>query len=167
MPESTPRQQYAVLPWRRAEGLEILLVTSRETGRWVIPKGWPMAGRSEGESAAEEAYEEAGVRGRLAAEPVGHYDYRKRLRGGGKKPFRVEVFPLEVTEILDLWPEAHERRRQWVSPEAAAALVHEPQLAALIRTFAGDLLGQALPTPTSSQAIWQTLKALLRLLGLR
>jgi len=77
------------------------------------------------------------------------------------------VFAMEVTEVLDQWPEMHQRARQWLSPQEAVALVEEPELAALIRTFAGDRLGQALPGPTCSQAIWQKLKALLRLLGLR
>ncbi len=160
-------QQYAALPWRQAPGLEILLITSRETRRWVIPKGWPMSGKSAAESAAQEAYEEAGIRGEMTAQAMGHYSYRKRLRGGGRKRFRVDVFAMEVTEVLDLWPEAHERARQWLSPQEALALVEEPELAALIRRFAGDQLGQALPAPTCSQAIWQKLKALLRLLGLR
>ena len=160
-------QQYAALPWRRAPVFEILLITSRETRRWVIPKGWPMPGLSAAESAAQEAYEEAGIRGQMAAQALGHYSYNKRQRGRAKKRFRVDVFAMEVTEVLDLWPEAHERARQWVSPAEAAARVEEPELAALIREFAGDQLGQALPAPTCSQAIWQKLKALLRLLGLR
>ena len=163
----TANQQYAALPWRRADGLEILLITSRETKRWVIPKGWPIAGRGAAESAAQEAYEEAGVRGIVAAKALGHYYYRKRLAGRARTFFQVEVFAMEVTEILDLWPEAHERRRQWLSPHKAADYVHEAELAALIRTFAGDQLGQALPGPTYPQAIWRKLKALLRLAGLR
>ncbi|MDO8354642.1 MAG: hypothetical protein Q7T14_14385, partial [Aestuariivirga sp.] len=93
--------------------------------------------------------------------------YCKRLRGGARKRFRVDVFAMEVTEVLDLWLEAHERARQWLSPQEALALVEEPELAALIRRFAGDQLGQALPAPTGYQAIWQQLKTLLRLLGLR
>ena len=160
-------QQYAVLPWRWAQGIEILLITSRESRRWVIPKGWPVPGHGGAESAAQEAYEEAGVRGQVMEKAVGHYDYKKRLRGGGKKRFRVDVFAMEVTEVLDLWPEAHERTRQWLSPHEAASHVNEPELAAIIRTFAGDQLGQALPIPTWPQAIWQKLKDLLRLLGLR
>ena len=160
-------QQYAALPWRRAQGLEFLLITSRETRRWVIPKGWPIPGKSAAESAAQEAYEEAGVRGEMTAQAIGHYGYRKRLRGGAKKRFRVEVFAMEVTEVLDLWPEANERARQWLSPQEALALVEEPELAALIRRFAGDKSGLALPAPTWSQAIWHRLKALFRLLGLR
>ena len=160
-------QQFAALPWRQAQGFEILLITSRETRRWVIPKGWPMAGHAAAESAAQEAYEEAGIRGRVATPAIGHYGYTKRVRGSGKKRFRVDVFAMEVTEILDLWPEAHERTRQWLSPQEAAAHVNEPELATLIRAFAADQLGQALPTPTWTQAFWQKLKALLRLLGLR
>ena len=167
MKDSGASQQYAALPWRKARVFEILLITSRETRRWVIPKGWPMPGHSAAESAAQEAYEEAGVRGQMAAQAIGHYGYSKRLRGRAKKRFRVDVFGMEVTEVLDLWPEAHERTRQWLSPADAAAHVDEPELAALIRTFAADQLGQALPAPTYSQAIWQKVKALLRLLGLR
>lgn len=160
-------QQYAALPWRRVPRFEILLITSRETRRWVIPKGWPTPGKSAAESAAQEAYEEAGIRGQMAALALGHYSYSKRQRGGARKRFLVDVFAMEVTEVLDQWPEAHQRARQWLSPAEAAARVEEPELAALIRTFAGDQLGQALPALTWSQAIWQKLKALLRLLGLR
>jgi 8-oxo-dGTP pyrophosphatase MutT (NUDIX family) len=160
-------QQYAALPWRQAASLEILLITSRETRRWVIPKGWPIPAHSAAESAAQEAYEEAGIRGQMAAQAIGHYGYRKRQRGGAKKRFRVEVFAMEVTEVLDLWPEAHERTRQWLSPAEAAIRVDEPGLAVLIRTFAEEHLGQKLPAPTWSQAIWQKLRTLLRLLGLR
>jgi len=160
-------QQYAALPWRQAQGLEILLITSRETRRWVIPKGWPIPEKNAAESAAQEAYEEAGIRGQMSALALGHYIYRKRQRGGARKRFRVEVFAMEVTEVLDLWPEAHERARQWLSPAEAAARVDEPELAALIRAFAGDQLGQALPAPTYPEVIWQRLKAVLRLLGLR
>jgi 8-oxo-dGTP pyrophosphatase MutT (NUDIX family) len=160
-------QQYAALPWRRAPSFEILLITSRETRRWVIPKGWPMSGKSAAGSAAQEAYEEAGIRGEMTAQTIGYYGYSKRLRGGARKRFRVEVFAMEVTEILDLWPEAHERARRWLSPGEALALVEEPELAALIRAFAGEHLGQALPALTGSQAIRQKLKVLLRFLGLR
>ena len=119
------------------------------------------------EKCGEEAYEEEGHSRANSGQAMGHYGYSKRLQRGAKKRFRVEVFAMEVTEVLDHWPEAHERARQWLSPAAAWALVEEPELAALIRTFAGDQLGQALPTPTCSQAIWQQVKALLRLLGLR
>ncbi len=116
MKKDTASQQYAALPWRQAAGPEILLITSRETRRWVIPKGWPIPAHSAAESAAQEAYEEAGIRGGMAAQPIGHYRYRKRLPGGAKKPFQVDVFGMEVTEVLDLWPEAHERTRDGFRP---------------------------------------------------
>lgn len=167
MKNADDSQQYAALPWRQSPNLEILLITSRETRRWVIPKGWPMPEKSPAESAAQEAYEEAGIHGQIEGQAIGHYGYSKRQRGGSKKRFRVDVFAMEVTEILDLWPEAHERARQWLSPAEAAIRVDEPGLAVLIRTFAEERLGQKLPTPTWPQAIWQKLRALLRLLGLR
>ena len=167
MKDVAAKQQYAALPWRRAPDFEILLITSRETRRWVIPKGWPMPGHSAAESAAQEAYEEAGIRGEMRAEAIGQYGYNKRLRGRTMKRFRVDVFALEVTEVLDLWPEAHQRTRQWLSPAEAAVRVNEPELAILIRTFAGDQLGQALPAPTFPQQIWEKLKVFLRILGLR
>jgi 8-oxo-dGTP pyrophosphatase MutT (NUDIX family) len=150
-------QQYAVLPWRRADGLEVLLITSRETRRWVIPKGWPMDGRTNAASAGQEAFEEAGIRGPVATEALGFFEYQKR----GKGQLRVDVFAMNVTEVLDQWPEAHERKRQWFPPDTAASLVDEPQLAALIRGFAGDQSERVLPTLTYLQAAWQRLKALL------
>ena len=167
MKKDTASQQYAALPWRQVQDFEILLITSRETRRWIIPKGWPIPAHSAAASAAQEAFEEAGVRGEMTAETIGHYSYSKRLRSGAKMRFRVYVFGMEVTEVLDPWPEAYERRRQWFSPVEAAVRVEEPELAILIRTFAGDRLGQALPALTCSQVIWQQVKALLRLLGLR
>ena len=160
-------QQYAALPWRRVSELEILLITSRETPRWVIPKGWPMDGLSEAEAAAQEAYEEAGIRGDMATPSAGIYTYAKRVRGGGNTRCQVDVFAMEVTEILDLWPEAHQRRRQWFSTQEAAARVNEPELAEIIRGVAAGLSAQALPAPTYLQAIWRQLARLLRFVGLR
>lgn len=160
-------QQYAALPWRQGSMLEILLITSRETQRWVIPKGWPMDGYSDSEAAAQEAYEEAGIRGKTASRSLGSYTYSKRIRSGGRTRCRVDVFAMEVNEVLDLWPEAHQRRRQWFSPEDAAAHVNEPELAQIIRAAAVGLSGQALPAPTYSQAIWRQLTRMLRFLGLR
>jgi 8-oxo-dGTP pyrophosphatase MutT (NUDIX family) len=163
----TPAQQYAALPWRRAAELEILLITSRETKRWVIPKGWPMDGRTDAESAAQEAYEEAGIRGHMTDTAIGFYEYEKRGQGRGRKRLRVDVFAMEVTEVLDLWPEAHQRRRRWLSPQQAAGLVDEPKLAALIRGFAGDQSERALPAPTYLQAAWRQVRAWLRRVGAR
>jgi 8-oxo-dGTP pyrophosphatase MutT (NUDIX family) len=133
MKDTGASQQYAALPWRRVDGFEILLITSRQTGRWVVPKGWPIPGHTTCETAAQEAYEEAGIRGQMTADALGQYRYSK-----AKKRFRVDVFGMEVTEILDLWPEMHERKRQWFSPAEAAVRITEPGLAILIRTFFED-----------------------------
>jgi 8-oxo-dGTP pyrophosphatase MutT (NUDIX family) len=167
MNDRVPEQQYGALPWRRVAGIEILLITSRETQRWVIPKGWPMEEHTDAEAAAQEAYEEAGIKGSMATAPAGFYTYAKRVRGGGKTRCRVDVFTMEVTEILDLWPEAHQRRRQWFSPQVAASHVNEPQLAEIIREVAAGLSGQGLPVPTYLQAVWRQLARVLRLLGLQ
>ena len=156
-------QQYAALPWRKVERFEILLITSRQSGRWIIPKGWPMPGHTGSEAAAQEAYEEAGIRGQIAPEVIGCYSYTKRLEETGNTLLRVDVFEMEVTEVLDLWPEVHQRKRQWFSPAEAAVRIYEPELAIIIRTFAQDQFEQALPALTSSQVLWQKLKALLRI----
>jgi 8-oxo-dGTP pyrophosphatase MutT (NUDIX family) len=129
-------RQYAALPYRQAGELSILLVTSRETGRWVLPKGWPMKGKKPQAAAAREALEEAGVTGQIAKRPVGAYPYAKRLVGGGLVDCVVEVFPLEVQKQLKRWPEQHERITQWFTPLEAANAVHEPELADLIAVFA-------------------------------
>lgn len=132
-----PRTQYAALPWRRTgDGeVEILLITSRETRRWVIPKGWPIRGKKPGPSAAREAFEEAGVEGEVSAKPVGVFHYDKRLRSGRLQHIRAPVYALQVARELDAWPEKAERDREWVSPDEAAERVGEPELKALIRGF--------------------------------
>ncbi|MFE1599885.1 NUDIX hydrolase [Methylobacterium sp. ID0610] len=143
-------QQLAALPVRPTpEGdLEVLLVTSRETRRWIVPKGWPMKGRKPHRSAALEACEEAGVIGRIGKTPAGFYTYAKRLPDGGVLPCRVAVYCLTVTKQLATWPEKGQRDVQWVSSEAAAVLVDEPELADLIRELARAAVtahGQAPP----------------------
>lgn len=128
--------QIGALPWRRRDGvLEVLLVTSRETRRWVAPKGWPMPYKSDAEAAATEAWEEAGVKGLIAPAPIGGYSYAKRLKDGSERPCRVKVYPLEVTAERDAWPEATQRERRWMAPTEAAALVAEPELADLLQAF--------------------------------
>ena len=128
--------QYGVLAYRVAEGGEplILLVTSRDTRRWVIPRGNPVVGLPPPASAAEEAYEEAGVRGETQPRELGSYRYRKRRRFGSV-PAEVYVFPMRVTEELEEWPEQAERERRWFARAEAAAAVDEQDLAALISSF--------------------------------
>lgn len=100
-----PRKQYAALPWRTTEDgqVEILLITSRETGRWIIPKGWPIKGLSPEASAPREAFEEAGVTGTPIEAELGHYGYDKRLQDGRSQPVRVSVFELKVSGEAASW----------------------------------------------------------------
>jgi 8-oxo-dGTP pyrophosphatase MutT (NUDIX family) len=130
-------QQVAALPWRQGEnGIEILLVTTRTTKRWVIPKGWTMDGKADFEAAAIEAYEEAGVVGVADIAPVGRYGYLKILQSGKPRRVNVRVFAMAVNEVLMEWPERHERERQWVSPQRALALIGEPELLPIVASFA-------------------------------
>mgnify|MGYP001765170689 CR=1 FL=1 len=128
--------QYGALPWRMGLGVEILLITSRETRRWVIPKGWPMGRLTPAQCAAQEAFEEAGVEGMSDGRVFGHYHYGKRLKNGKVRELNVAVFPLRVTAQLADWPERHEREARWFSAADAADLVAEPGLAELIQNFA-------------------------------
>jgi 8-oxo-dGTP pyrophosphatase MutT (NUDIX family) len=130
------RMQYAALPWMRDTELRVLLVTSRETGRWVIPKGWPQKGRKSHQAAAREAMEEAGVSGKIAKSPLGVYTYLKAVADGAQIPCIVEVFPLEVARQAKRWPERHERTTRWFTATEASDAVQEPELRALILAFA-------------------------------
>lgn len=137
-PDREPRSQAAALPWRRTNGgeVEVLLITSRETRRWVIPKGWPIKGLTSPQTAAREAFEEAGVEGEVAKRKVGVFHYDKRLRTGRMQKVRVGVYPLKVETERQAWPEAPQREKLWTTPAAAAELVQEVELAGLLRTFA-------------------------------
>ena len=160
-------QQFAALPLRRSPEIEILLITSRETKRWIIPKGWPMEGYTDAEGAAQEAFEEAGIRGSMTTPKAGSYTYVKRKSEGGKAWCKVDVFVMDVEEILDLWPEVHQRRRQWFSPERAAIEISEPEVADIIRAVAADRLGHVVKAPTFLQTVLRQIANVLRLLGLR
>lgn len=111
------------------------MITSRETRRWVIPKGGRMAGKSDPQAAAVEAMEEAGVQGEIEQTAVGSFRYAKRLKNGDARMCIVSVFPLNVLIQLGTWPEAAERDRRWMSVKDAASAVMEPDLADLIRAF--------------------------------
>ena len=136
-PDREPRTQYAALPWRKRDdgAIEVLLVTSRETRRWVIPKGWPMKDLAPEACAAQEAFEESGVVGEAGHRRLGVYHYDKRLRSGRLQHVRVTVYPLAVREERDTWPEMAERERRWTTPADAAEAVTEPELKALLAAF--------------------------------
>ncbi|MFI4965454.1 MAG: NUDIX hydrolase [Caulobacterales bacterium] len=136
-PDREPRAQFAALPWRRdpAGGVEVLLITSRETRRWVIPKGWPIKGMNSPKSAAREAFEEAGVQGKVGKRPIGAYAYDKRLKNGRLQHVRVAVFPLLVESEAAAYPELGQRQKIWLPPAEAARRVDEPELMVLLATF--------------------------------
>lgn len=135
--------QYGALPWRmNGDTLEILLVTSRRTHRWIIPKGWPMEGRTPSDSAAREALEEAGIVGEISATAFGRFRYAKYLKSGVNLPCWVDVFPMKVTKVRDDWPEKDARERRWCTASVAAAIVDEPQLKLLILKFEAKLGGK-------------------------
>ena len=130
------KTQYAALPWRYAGGTrEILLISSRDTGRWVIPKGWPIKGLTPAETAAREAFEEAGLGGQVSKKPIGVFEYGKRLNDGTVQPTKVEVFAFEQMVQHPEWPEQGQRRLQWFSVPDAAEAVQEPELKDIIRKF--------------------------------
>ncbi|MFC0811834.1 NUDIX hydrolase [Paracoccus panacisoli] len=132
-----PRMQVAALCLDPATG-RVLMITSRGTGRWIIPKGWPMSGRSMAEAALQEAWEEAGVRPQPDAPmlELGRYHYDKMQDSGFGIPVEVRVFLIRVAALADSFPEAGGRERRWVAPAEAATMVAEPELAALLRGLA-------------------------------
>ncbi len=151
-------RKFGAIPYRHVDGeIVFLLITARRTGKWIFPKGGPVAGLTPAESAAEEAYEEAGVRGRIGAAPVGHYRTFKARSGkarsskartdkthqAGETPVLVEMYPLEVTEQFDDWPEKGERKRHWAAHAEARRLLSEPGLVALAEKIAGSAPGQS------------------------
>ncbi|MFN4153100.1 MAG: NUDIX hydrolase [Paracoccaceae bacterium] len=126
--------QNAALCWRMHRGrVQVLLITSRDTGRWIVPKGWPMEGKTAAETAVIEAWEEAGVQGEVeAAAPLGFYRYDKLCLPKPPVPCLVSVFSLRVTQLVDKYPERKERRRKWFDARKAARKVVEPDLRGLL-----------------------------------
>ncbi|SFR42848.1 NUDIX hydrolase [Litoreibacter janthinus] len=131
------RLQVAALCHRgTGDGREVLLITSRDTGRWIIPKGWPIRGLSSPEAAMQEAWEEAGVsEGSAQEKSIGTYTYDKRMRSGLPVPVETLVYSVEVEEMEKDFPEARERRLKWFSQSDAANLVQERELQTLLRDF--------------------------------
>jgi 8-oxo-dGTP pyrophosphatase MutT (NUDIX family) len=126
-------QQAGVIAYRfEAGALQVLLITSRGSGRWVIPKGGIDKGFTPAQAAAREAYEEAGVKGSLSDAPLGAFTYGKRLRNGNVIPATVEVYAMRVEKALKNWPERAERRLKWAPVAEAARLVSEPGIARLL-----------------------------------
>jgi 8-oxo-dGTP pyrophosphatase MutT (NUDIX family) len=127
-----PKKQYGAVPYRVRNGrLEVALVTSRERGRWIVPKGWPKKGGPRATARAE-TYEESGLRGKLHRKPLGSFKYRKKLPGGRRVLLQLKVFPLEVAKQVKDFPERTERRTQWFPLTEAEKRCSDPGLRRLI-----------------------------------
>lgn len=135
--ERNPVSQYGALCLRRDSSghPEILLITTRETKRWTVPKGWPIKGLRPHRVAEREAWEEAGVRGRAKKRPIGRFNYLKRLADGVEVPASVDVHLLQVRRIEKKFPERRERKLAWVRPAEAVRMVAEGGLQAIFRSL--------------------------------
>lgn len=130
-------EQIAALPlrWDAKDKISVLLITSRDTGRWVMPKGWEMDGKTPWRAAEIEALEEAGVKGYIGQEMLGTYRYPKIMDDGRIVPCVVRVYPMVVEKLLRDWKERKQRNRKWFSPKAASKRVDEQELADLLRSL--------------------------------
>ncbi len=124
----------AALCWRRAPALEVLLVTTLRTHRWILPKGWPMSGITSAQAAAFEALEEAGIAGEASGEPIGRYHYMK-VKKGREVPCSVDVYAIEVRRQMRSWPEQGDREAVWLPVAEAAERVSEPELRDILLAF--------------------------------
>jgi 8-oxo-dGTP pyrophosphatase MutT (NUDIX family) len=128
-----PARQVAALVWRLTPvGPDVLLVTSRRTRRWLLPKGWRVDGLTDAQSAAQEAFEEAGAVTASDDGVLGTYQYNKVLDDGSHIACTVDVFGFELVRLADHWPEMKQRTRRWYAAQAAATMIDQPQLAELI-----------------------------------
>lgn len=151
-------RQVAALPYREADDgtIEIVMVTTRDTGRWILPKGWPIKGVRNAKAAESEAMEEAGLIGRAERKAFGHYVYIKRFPKRNDEVV-VEVFPLRIERQLEDWPEKGQRQVRFFAPDEAAQLVSDLGVGDLIHAFAaqrqpkapGDGGTQAAATPAA------------------
>ncbi|NTG04914.1 NUDIX hydrolase [Agrobacterium rhizogenes] len=142
------RSQFGALCFRYKDGgeeLEILVITSRNSGRWIIPKGWPMKGKKPYEAAAIEAWEEAGVRGTVGKKTIGRYTYLKELDDGNVAPCIVDIFQIEVKEVRADFKEKGQRILHWVTPDEAARRVREIELKSLLVHFSPQTKKSQLP----------------------
>lgn len=136
LPKDIVRAQVGALCWRVEKGkAEVLLITSRDTGRWVIPKGWPMKGKTGAQAACQEAWEEAGATGKISGNCIGLYAYNKVLGPGSDVPCIVSVYPMKIQNLAKDFPEAKERKRRWFGPKKAASRVDELELRDILRSF--------------------------------
>jgi len=118
-----------------AGGTEVLLVSSLGAKRWIVPKGWPMKGRTLAEAAQQEAWEEAGVKGRVDQTCLGTFSYRKLVKGGIPVMCNCDLFALHVDRVAHDWPERAQRNRVWMTIDQAIAAVSEDGLKEILRAL--------------------------------
>ncbi|GFE65319.1 NUDIX hydrolase [Litoreibacter roseus] len=136
------RTQFGALCYRvHNSETQVLLVTSRASGRWIIPKGWPMPGETPAAAALTEAHEEGGVDGKSFDVCIGLYSYTKIMESEDDLPCVVSVFPVRVKRLLSTYPEEKQRKRKWFSLKKAAARVREPELKKILKNFDPTYLG--------------------------
>ena len=134
--KSDVRAQFAALCYRVVKDkVQVLVISSRGTGRWILPKGWPMDGKTPAEAALQEAWEEAGVIGKVVSAPLGLYSYQKVQDHANDFPCIAVVYAVKVKSLSKDFPEAGERRVKWVGRKKAAKLVDEPELSQILRDF--------------------------------
>lgn len=134
--KSDVRTQFAALCFREVKGKpQVLLITSRGSGRWIVPRGWPMDSKTPSEAALTEAWEEAGVKGKAFEISLGLYSYTRDIGGEINLPCVAVVYPVQVKSLEKKYPEAGQRKRRWLSLKKAATRVDEPELANIIRSF--------------------------------
>lgn len=133
-----PLVQVAAIPMRRARNgtWQVLLVTTRETQRWVVPKGWPWVDVPNHEAAAREAWEEAGIKGCIQDRACGTFVYDKRRQDNELVPVRVLAYLMEVSEEMEDWPEREQRKRAWFDLDDAVDAVGDCDLKSLLRGLA-------------------------------
>ena len=135
------RTQFGALCWRQhKDEVQVLLVTSMKSRRWILPKGWPVHDATPAEAALTEAWEEAGVIGKVKTACLGIFSYRKELSDDSNLPCVVAVFPVKVKNLEKNWPEKERRKRKWYSLKKAANLVKEPELSAILKKFDPTIL---------------------------
>lgn len=134
--KTNSRTQFAALCWRVRRGkVQVLLITSRRRKRWIVPKGWPMDGKTPAMCALTEAWEEAGVVGTASDTCIGVYSYVRLREEEEDLPCIAMLYPVRVMSLTNEFPEVQDRRRKWVSRKKAARLVVHPELAKLILSF--------------------------------
>ena len=149
------RVQYGALPYRRGKSIELLLITSRKAGRWIIPKGWPIDGSSPSTPPPERPMRKRGSAASSAKRRSACTSTGSGRRRGRRVSCRVKVFPLRVKRQRRKWPERHQRKTKWVSLREAVSLVAEKELRALISN-SGITSADSRPDPTLRPAFSAT-----------